>query len=131
MKKFLILSAFLFFLVCAFFWLRRPPEKEQVPPEAISANNPSTNEPSSSPGQPVSSPAPSNRTAAGQRARQARHRDWNSRSNDFYQAWVNSNVPLDFYGKVVDEASNPIAGATVAFTWNKDDVTNHFRGGEN
>jgi hypothetical protein len=28
-------------------------------------------------------------------------------------------VPIDFYGKVVDESNNPVAGAGIQFTWNQ------------
>lgn len=40
---------------------------------------------------------------------------------------MNPNVPLEFYGKVLDEASNAVAGATVSFYWNKENP----REGEN
>jgi len=39
-------------------------------------------------------------------------------------------VPLDFYGKVMDEGSNAIAGATVGFAWNKDSTNPFVNAGE-
>ncbi len=55
----------------------------------------------------------------------------NSQSNAFYKAWQNSNVPLEFYGKVVDESGNAVPEASISLTWNKDDMTNPIHSGVN
>ncbi len=133
MKKRFILSAVLICLaVLGLMWLRQPPRPGPLASEPGFSNNATAAETNLIHPEALHRPESTNDAQLRERLVKRRGRDnWNSRSNDFYEAEANSNFPLDFYGKVVDEASNAVVGATVNFTWNRDDVSNLAHGGEN
>lgn len=107
--------------LCLFLLLRRAPQQENNGLRPT-VEAPVDREPVDHPAQPavpeqaqaVNAPAnPSTSTAAPVPVMPAAQS-----SNALYQQFmVEWQVPIDFYGKVVDERSNAVAGASVRFHW--------------
>jgi hypothetical protein len=131
MRKRIIAVIVPLLLACLLLWWL--PRRSRVKELALSISSTENITPiqaqASATGPPPASPAQRPAFTSIQKpTTEANRQDRNSRSN---AAWMDSNVPLSFYGRVIDDASNAVAGASINFTWNKDDISNPLRGGEN
>jgi hypothetical protein len=106
--------------VCVWLLLHRTPNQRKTKsPEAqaLVTNQPATNEPVPS----AKITARQNQTSSqplSAMTEEAVHRGTPEGSNEINQrALAHWQAPIEFYGKVIDENSNPIVGATVSFHW--------------
>lgn len=96
------------------FWPERHPSKLEAPQEGNSRSRVSRSNDS-----PVRIAKATNVSPAGARARlmaAARAGDSNAFYSQFQSVW---QAPIDFYGMVVDQNSNPVPGAHIHFSWSE------------
>jgi hypothetical protein len=105
--------------ICLLLLLSRKPQTKAEPPEVkeTATNQPVTNEPV--PSEKIT--ARQNQTSSQPLSAiiaEAVHRGTPEGSNEMNQrALAHWQAPIDFYGKVVDENTNPVVDATVNFHW--------------
>jgi hypothetical protein len=117
-KGTLIIVGILVVILIFAFWLakhKQTPEKPSASDSASSATA-GTQTLAQSPQEESQSPTHKTISAIGDQSADPRTMN----SNDFYQWWVTQGrVPIEFYGKVIDENSNAVSGAGVNFTWDE------------
>lgn len=103
--------------MCLWILLRRTPEP-QPKAEAPEVQAPLTNQLMASQSAPAQNPAPSQSSSA--IAADAVHRGNPEGIKEMQQrALADWQRPIEFYGKVVDENTNPVAGASITFGWSE------------
>ena len=105
--------------VCVWFLLRRAPEPPKT--EAPEVQAPLTNQPLASQPAPPAKVAPAQNPAPSQpppAVAAAVQRGSPEGLNEIQQRILADwQRPIEFYGKVVDENTNPVAGAKISFQW--------------
>ena len=108
--------------VCVWFLLRRapePPKTEAPEVQAPLTNQPLANQPASPPAKvaaaqnPTSGPPPAFAADAVRRGSPEGIKEVQQRALADWQR------PIEFYGRVVDENTNPVAGASITFGWSE------------
>ena len=108
--------------VCVWFLLRRAPEPPKT--ESPEVQVPLTNQPLASQPAPPAKAAPAQSPASSQPppavAAAAVRRGSPEGINEMQQqALADWQRPIEFYGRVVDENTNPVAGASITFGWSE------------
>jgi hypothetical protein len=123
MRKRLLIVCDIVLVLCVWLLLRRAPEQ---PPktESPEVQAPLTNQPlASQPAQPANVAVAAQNTATkppSDFAADAVHRGSPEGIKEMQQrALADWQRPIEFYGKVVDENTNPVAGASVTFGWSE------------
>lgn len=121
MKKGYILLILLFAAVALLLWLRshRPVSQLGQQPDATEANQASRSPPPVQKGQgsvapvvaAISEPTPASNFAGWT---EQRHKQVDEALEKAQDRW---RTPIEFYGQVVDENTNPVAGAGIHFVW--------------
>lgn len=121
MRKSIIFLCTAILLFCIWLLLHRKsePEKSTLPEVQTSLTNqqPASQAPTT-PIQTAKSPSISKPSAASLAEAEAKYRATPEGSNAFQQSILADwQRPIEFYGKVVGENTNPVAGANVTFKW--------------
>jgi hypothetical protein len=108
--------------VCVWFLLRQAPQQPKTELPEVQA--PLTNQPLASQPAPPAKAAPAQNPAPSQPppavAAAAVHRGSPEGINEMQQqALADWQRPIEFYGRVVDENTNPVAGASITFGWSE------------
>ena len=121
MRKSILIICGLVLAACVWLLLRRAPEPPKT--ESPEAQAPLTNQPL------ASQPASSAKFATAQNSTSkppsdftgdAAHRGSPEGINEMQQrALADWQTPIEFYGRVVDENTNPVAGASITFGWSE------------
>lgn len=118
MRKPILLFCAIILLFC--FWLLLHGRKERGGDSLAEVQSPLTNQQpviqANTP--PAPSPGISNPSAASTAEAEARYRATPEGSNALQQRILNQwQKPIEFYGKVIDENSNPVVAAKIHFRW--------------
>jgi hypothetical protein len=114
MKKGIIIILLVLFVVCLWIWSPRTPPADQAIAEfsGFETNQPAASSLTQPPRSAVSEPTPESDPVSWT---EKRLKQMEAAREDSLNEW---RTPIEFYGKVVDEAENPVAGAQVAFSCN-------------
>ena len=120
MRKSILMICGLVLAVCLWLLLHRraeTPGAVSSPPAAAVATN---QNPATAPQAVVTAPVPSfpGPVAVAPNTSTPATNASNASSSTIAEMW---QKPIEFYGKVIDESSNPVAGASIGFRW--DDLT--------
>lgn len=123
MKRNLAIIGFVLASVLVLWWLlhsRREPSV--IPPAAISANQPTPPAPMPLPSRPVQTSAATTVATSPAPTPESDFAAWNEKrlkqmKDDAEKAQDEWRTPIEFYGEVMDENTNPVANADIHFVW--------------